>query len=103
LIKETFLKKNRNISENAVRDFNKKKLEDLLFRRIGMFWVESYWEQSGEAGINAIERAVRILDALPLSGLKELYDFIIAGKRADASFRALLWLKRNGFIREEEL
>jgi hypothetical protein len=68
-----------------------------------MFWVESYWEQSGEVGINAIERAIRILDAVPISGLKELCDFITEGKRADAFFRALLLLKRNGFITEEEL
>jgi hypothetical protein len=36
------------------RDLTNKELEDLLFRRIGMFWVEGYWEAAGEAGIKAI-------------------------------------------------
>ncbi len=86
---------------DAVRDLPGNELEELLFRRIGMFWVEGYWEASGEAGINAIEKAIHILDTMPLSKLKELYDFITKGKRADAFFRAMLWLKRNGFVTEE--
>ena len=85
---------------DAVRELTAKELEELLFRRIGMFWVEGYWEASGEAGIKAIERAIRILDSIPLSRLEELYDFITEGKRADAFFRAILWLKREGFIKE---
>jgi hypothetical protein len=88
---------------DAVRDLTAKELEELLFRRIGMFWIEGYWEASGEAGINAIERAIRIIDSIPPSRLEELYDFIAEGKRADAFFRAMLWLKREGFITEEEL
>jgi hypothetical protein len=88
---------------DAVRELTAKELEELLFRRIGMFWIEGYWEASGEAGIKAIERAIRILDSIPLSQLEELYDFITEGKRADAFFRAILWLKREGFITEDEL
>lgn len=87
----------REISD-SVRELNDKELEDLLFRRIGMFWVEGYWEASGEAGIKAVERAIKILDSIPVSRLKELYDFITEGKREDAFFRAVLWLKREGFI-----
>lgn len=89
----------REISNS--RDLNEKKLEELLFRRIGMFWVEGYWEASGEAGIEAIERAIQILDSIPIPRLKEMYDFITRGKRADAFFRAILWLKREGFIKGE--
>ncbi|MBE0516395.1 MAG: hypothetical protein IBX41_03235 [Methanophagales archaeon] len=88
---------------DAVRELTANELEELLFRRIGMFWIEGYWEASGEAGINAIERAIRILDSIPLSRLEELYDFITEGKRADAFFRAILWLKREGVITEDEL
>ena len=88
---------------DSVRKLTAKELEELLFRRIGMFWIEGYWEASGEAGIKAIERAIRILDSIPLSQLEEMYDFITEGKRADAFFRAILWLKREGFITEEEL
>jgi hypothetical protein len=29
--------------ENAIRDFNKKELEELLIRRISMFRVDGYW------------------------------------------------------------
>jgi hypothetical protein len=29
-----------------------------------------------EAGIKSIERAIRILDSVPISRLNELYDFI---------------------------
>ena len=83
---------------DSVRELNEKELEELLFRRIGMFWIEGYWETSGEAGIKAIERAIKILDSIPVSRLKELYDFITEGKREDAFFRAILWLKREGFI-----
>ena len=36
------------------RELRNKELEDLLFRRIGMFWVEGYWEAAGEAGIKGI-------------------------------------------------
>ena len=86
---------------DAVLALKDEELEELLFRRIGMFWVEGYWEAAGEAGIIAIERAIRILDSIPLSRLKELYDFITEGKRADAFIRAILWLKREGFITEE--
>jgi len=90
----------REISDSA-RYLNEKELEDLLFRRSGMFWVEGYWEASGEAGIKAIERAIHILDSVPISRLKEMYDFITEGKREDAFFRAILWLKREGFIEGE--
>ena len=58
---------------------------------------------AGESGIEAIERAIRILDSVPIPRLKELYDFINEGKRADAFFRAMLWLKREGFIKESDL
>ncbi len=88
----------REISD-SIRDLNEKELEELLFRRIGLFWVEGYWEASGEAGIKAVERAIQILDSIPISRLKEMYDFITEGKRADAFFRAILWLKREGFIK----
>jgi len=44
---------------------------------------------SGESGIEAIERAIRILDSIPIPRLKELHDFINEGKRADAFFRAI--------------
>ncbi len=88
---------------DAVRELSEEELGDFLFRRIGLFWVEGYWEESGEPGIEAIERAIRILDSIPVSQLKELYDFITGGKRADAFFRAILWLKRAGFIKEEEI
>jgi len=88
---------------DAVRELTANDLEELLFRRIGLFWVEGYWEMAGEAGIEAIERAIRILDSIPISRLEELYDFINDGKRADAFFRAMLWLKREGFIKEEEV
>jgi hypothetical protein len=88
---------------DAVRELKDKELEELLVRRIGMFWIEGFWEAAGEAGIKAIERAIRILDSIPLSQLEELYDFITEGKRADAFFRAILWLKRKGFITEDEL
>ncbi|HID20673.1 MAG TPA: hypothetical protein EYP28_07060 [Methanophagales archaeon] len=92
----------REISD-SVRDLNEKELEELLFRRIGMFWVEGYWEKSGEAGIKAIERAIKILNSVPIPRLKEMYDFIVEGKREDAFFRAILWLKREGFITDEWL
>lgn len=88
---------------DAVRTLDAHELEELLFRRIGLFWVEGYWEAAGEAGILAIERAIRILDSIPLSRLKELYDFITRGKRADAFYRAILWLRREGLIKEEEM
>jgi hypothetical protein len=88
---------------DAVRALRAEELDELLFRRIGMFWVEGYWEAAGEAGITAIERAIRIIDSIPRAQLKELYDFITEGKRADAFFRAILWLKREGFITEDEL
>ena len=88
---------------DAVRELTDKELNELLFRRIGMFWIEGFWEASGEAGIEAIERAIRILDSIPISRLEELYNFIAGGKRVDAFFRAILWLKREGFIKEEEI
>jgi hypothetical protein len=88
---------------DSVRTLPEADLEEFLFRRIGLFWVEGYWEEAGEAGINAIERAIQILDELPLPSLTELYDFITAGKRGDAFFRAILWLKRAGALREEWL
>ncbi|RZN34768.1 MAG: hypothetical protein EFT35_08930 [Methanophagales archaeon ANME-1-THS] len=88
---------------DAIRALRAEELDELLFRRIGLFWVEGYWEAAGEAGIIAIERAIRILDSIPLAELKELYDFITCGKRADAFFRAILWLKREGFITPDEL
>jgi len=88
---------------DAVLALKDEELEELLFRRTGMFWVEGYWEAAGEAGIIAIERAIQILDSIPLSRLKELYDFITEGKRVDAFVRAILWLKREGFIKEEAI
>ena len=88
---------------DAVRVLRAEELDELLFRRIGMFWVEGYWEAAGEAGIKAIERAIRILDSIPRAHLKKLYDFITEGKQADAFFRAILWLKREGFITEDEI
>ncbi len=86
---------------DAVRELSEEELEDFLFRRIGMFWVEGYWEESGEPGIEAIERAIRILDSIPIPRLKELYDFITEGRREDAFYRAILWLKSEGFIKED--
>jgi hypothetical protein len=88
---------------DACCDVTEKEFEELLFRRIGMFWIEGYWEVSGEAGIKALERAIRILDSISIPRLKELYDFITGGKRSDAFFRAMLWLKREGFIEEHEV
>jgi len=88
---------------DAVRELTANEMEELLFRRIGLFWVEGYWEMAGESGIEAIERAIRIIDSVPIPRLKELYDFINEGKRADAFFRAMLWLKREGFIKESDL
>jgi hypothetical protein len=90
----------REISD-SVCNLNKNELEELLFRRIGMFWVEGYWEQSGEAGVKAIERAINILDSIPISRLKDMYDFITGGKREEAFFRAILWLKRERAIKDE--
>ncbi len=61
---------------DSVRELTANELEELLFRRIGMFWIEGFWEASGEAGIKAIERAIRILDSIPLSRLEELYTYV---------------------------
>ncbi len=86
---------------DSVRELNEKELDELLFRRSGLFWVEGYWEASGEAGIKAVERAIQILDSVPIPGLKAMYDFITEGKREDAFFRAILWLKREEYITGE--
>jgi hypothetical protein len=64
-----------------------------------MFWVEGYWEASGEAGIKAIERAIKILNSVPIPRLKEMYDFITEGKREDAFFRAI----RNSMVEKRRV
>jgi hypothetical protein len=51
----------------------------------------------GEAGIRAIERAIRILDAIPIPGLKAFYDFIIKSKQADAYFSGTVLVEENRF------
>jgi len=63
---------------------------------------------SGESGIEAIERAIRILDSIPIPRQKELHDFINEGKRADAFFCAILhqvtafvyfWDSKTAFVK----
>jgi hypothetical protein len=53
--------------------------------------------------LKAIERAINILNSGPIPRLKEMYDFITESKREDAFFRAILWLKREGFISSTQM
>ena len=59
---------------DAVRELTANEMEELLFRRIGLFWVEGYWEMAGESGIEAIERAIRILDSPETEGAARFHQ-----------------------------